>query len=122
MRRRDKGWPIPPPAPRTATLDWRAAEEEKVRELAARERAAARANMAGVGVVMGGEEETVFGVPPAQRLAQQQQQLAQAQMAMHGGGLRMLGEDLLQDTIGIGQQMALAGRVEESPTPWNPRG
>ena len=58
MRRRDKGWPIPPPAPRTATLDWRAAEEEKVRELAARERAAARANMAGVGVVMSGEEET----------------------------------------------------------------
>ena len=56
------------------------------------------------------------------QLAQQQQQLAQAQMGMHGGGLRMLGEDLLQDTIGIGQQMALAGRVEESPTPWNPRG
>ncbi|EJF63269.1 hypothetical protein DICSQDRAFT_102405 [Dichomitus squalens LYAD-421 SS1] len=66
---------------------------------------------------LGGEEETVFGVPPAQRLAQQQ-----AQMAMSGGGLRMLGEDLLQDTIGIGQQMAMAGRVEESPTPWVPRG
>ena len=32
MRRRDKGWPIPPPAPRTATLDWRAAEE-KINEL-----------------------------------------------------------------------------------------
>ena len=28
MRRRDKGWPIPPPAPRTVTLDWRAAEDE----------------------------------------------------------------------------------------------
>ena len=63
-----------------------------------------------------GEEETVFGVPPAQRLAQQQAQL-QAQ-----GGLRMLGEDLLQDTIGIGNQMAMAGRVEESPTPWNGNG
>lgn len=62
-----------------------------------------------------GEEETVFGVPPAQRLAQQQAQMAQ-------GGLRMLGQDLLQDTIGIGQQMAMAGRVEESPTPWNGRG
>ncbi|KAI0715648.1 hypothetical protein C8T65DRAFT_738512 [Cerioporus squamosus] len=56
-----------------------------------------------------GEEETVFGVPPAQRLRQQAQ----------GGGLRMLGEDLLQDTIGIGAQMVVAGRVEESPTPWN---
>ncbi|RDX53470.1 hypothetical protein OH76DRAFT_1343169 [Lentinus brumalis] len=55
------------------------------------------------------EEETVFGVPPAQRLRQQTQ----------GGGLRMLGQDLLQDTIGIGAQMAMAGRVEESPTPWN---
>lgn len=52
-----------------------------------------------------GEEETVFGVPPAQRLQQPQ--------------LRMLGEDLLQDTIGIGAQMQIAGRVEESPTPWN---
>ena len=56
-----------------------------------------------------GEEETVFGVPPAQRLRQQAQ----------GSGLRMLGEDLLQDTIGIGAQMAVTGRVEESPTPWN---
>ncbi|KAI0769098.1 hypothetical protein BD413DRAFT_559675 [Trametes elegans] len=56
-----------------------------------------------------GEEETVFGVPPAQRL--QQQQLQQNQ-------LRMMGEDLLQDTIGIGSQMAIAGRVDESPTPW----
>ena len=39
MRRRERGWPMPPPAPRTATLDWRAAEEEKAREGAARERA-----------------------------------------------------------------------------------
>lgn len=59
-----------------------------------------------------GEEETLFGVPPAQRLQ------AQAQ-AQHN--LRMLGEDLLQDTMGIGAQMAAAGRVEESPTPWGGR-
>ncbi|KAI0819241.1 hypothetical protein BC628DRAFT_1546056 [Trametes gibbosa] len=58
-----------------------------------------------------GEEETVFGVAPAQRLQQQ---------AQHAAQFRMLGEDLLQDTIGIGTQMAMAGRVEESPTPWVP--
>ena len=28
----------------------------------------------------------------------------------------MLGKDLLQDTVGIGNQLAKAGRVEESPT------
>ena len=52
-------------------------------------------------------EETVFGVAPAQRIA------AQAAAAAHRqqGGLRMLGEDLLQDTLNIG------ARVEESPTP-----
>jgi DASH complex subunit ASK1 len=50
-------------------------------------------------------EETVFGVRPAEREAAQPR-------------LRMLGEDLLQDTIGIGLQLARAGRVEESPTPW----
>lgn len=55
------------------------------------------------------EEETVFGVPPAQR---------QAAAAPRVQGLRMLGEDLLQDTIGIGAAMTLAGRVEESPTPY----
>jgi DASH complex subunit ASK1 len=32
--------------------------------------------------------------------------------------LRMFGEDLLQDTIGIGTQLARTGRIEESPTPW----
>ena len=60
MRRRDKGWPIPPPAPRTATLDWRAAEEEKAREPVARERAAERANIFGdedVGVEDEGDGE-----------------------------------------------------------------
>lgn len=65
----------------------------------------------------GPEEETVFGVPPAQR---------QATAASRGpGGQRskLLGEDLLQDTIGIGSAMAVAGRVEESPTPYpGPRG
>ncbi|KAG2070901.1 hypothetical protein BDR04DRAFT_1128301 [Suillus decipiens] len=34
------------------------------------------------------------------------------------GELRLLGEDLLQDTIGIGSQLAKAGRIEESPTPY----
>lgn len=58
------------------------------------------------------EEETLFGVPPNQRL--------QAQAAA-GGQLRMLGEGLLEDTMGIGAQMARAGRVEESPTPWGGR-
>lgn len=59
------------------------------------------------------EEETLFGVPPAQRL------LAQANAP--GGQLRILGESLLEDTVGIGEQMARAGRVEESPTPWGGR-
>lgn len=56
---------------------------------------------------LGIQEETVFGIPPAQR--------------KHGRGpgeLRLLGEDLLQDTIGIGSQLAKAGRIEESPTPY----
>ncbi|KAI0931200.1 hypothetical protein AcV5_005258 [Taiwanofungus camphoratus] len=51
------------------------------------------------------EEETVFGVPPAQRL--------QAQARNSEQNLRMLGEELFQDTIGKG-----AGRVDESPTPY----
>lgn len=62
------------------------------------------------------EEETVFGVPPAQRQA--------AAASSHAGQqLTLLGEGLLEDTIGIGMQMARAGRVEESPTPYiAPRG
>ncbi|KIJ66465.1 hypothetical protein HYDPIDRAFT_129352 [Hydnomerulius pinastri MD-312] len=66
----------------------------------------------GYGVHQGGhggvEEETVFGIPPAQR----------QQAARGHGQLRLLGEDLLQDTIGIGSQLAKVGRVEESPTPF----
>jgi DASH complex subunit ASK1 len=61
----------------------------------------------GDGDGIGVQEETVFGIPPAQR--------------KHGRGpgeLRLLGEDLLQDTIGIGSQLAKAGRIEESPTPY----
>lgn len=61
----------------------------------------------GDGDSLGVQEETVFGIPPAQR--------------KHGRGpgeLRLLGEDLLQDTIGIGSQLAKAGRIEESPTPY----
>jgi DASH complex subunit ASK1 len=50
-------------------------------------------------------EETVFGARPAEREAAQPR-------------LRMFGEALLQDTIGIGTQLARAGRIEESPTPW----
>ena len=63
----------------------------------------------------GGYEETVFGVAPAQR---QQSAAAQARLSS-GEGLRMLGDDLLQDTIGIGSHIAATGRVEESPTPAN---
>jgi len=55
------------------------------------------------------EEETLFGVPPAQRL--------RAQSGMVGDNLRMLGEELIEDTIGMGSVMATRGRVEESPTP-----
>jgi len=50
-------------------------------------------------------EETVFGVRPAVREAAQPR-------------LRMLGDELLQDTIGYGDRRGRAGLVEESPTPW----
>ncbi|KAG8219364.1 hypothetical protein J3R82DRAFT_281 [Butyriboletus roseoflavus] len=53
-------------------------------------------------------DETVFGIPAAQR----------RQQGREPGQLRLLGEDLLQDTIGIGGQLAKVGRlIEESPTP-----
>lgn len=55
------------------------------------------------------EEETVFGVPPAERLRMQGRESE--------GNLRMYGADLLQDTLGVGSQMAQAGRVEDTPTP-----
>ena len=48
MRRRESGWPIPPPAPRTVTLVLRAAEEENWRTEETW-RAALRANMVNVG-------------------------------------------------------------------------
>lgn len=51
------------------------------------------------------EEETLFGVPPAQRM----------RSAPSAQNLRMLGEGMLHDTLGL-------GRVEESPTPWPPPG
>ena len=57
-------------------------------------------------------EETVFGIPPAQR----------RQQGREPGQLRLLGEDLLQDTIGIGGQLAKVGRIEESPTPYYGKG
>ncbi|KAG6857295.1 hypothetical protein H0H87_006488 [Tephrocybe sp. NHM501043] len=58
------------------------------------------------------QEETLFGVPPQQREAQQR--LNAGGHLGSAPGLRMLGEDLLEDTIGIGNQI---GRIEESPTP-----
>lgn len=60
------------------------------------------------------EEETLFGVPPAQRLAAQ----VAARNRMSEQNFRMLGGGLLEETIGIGAQMANAGRVEDTPTPW----
>jgi len=59
-------------------------------------------------------EETLFGVPPSQRMLSQQRVQSRGDS---GDGLRLLGEDLLQDTIGIGAQIALNGGVEETPTP-----
>jgi DASH complex subunit ASK1 len=57
------------------------------------------------------QEETVFGVPPAQRL-----QNAQAAAAAQQQGLRLMGEGLLDDTIGA--QLVGGGLgVEETPTP-----
>ena len=53
-------------------------------------------------------EETVFGLRPAER-----DEAARLQPRLH-----MYGEDLLQDTMGIGTRLARAGRIEESPTPW----
>ncbi|KAF8167587.1 hypothetical protein B0H34DRAFT_645410 [Crassisporium funariophilum] len=58
-------------------------------------------------------EETVFGVAPAER---ERMSLARESQG-YGDGLRMMGEELLQDTIGIGAAIAANGGVEESPTP-----
>jgi DASH complex subunit ASK1 len=55
-------------------------------------------------------EETVFGVPLHQR---------EQGLRLDGEQLRMLGEHLLQDTLGIGNHRAQSGLVEESPTPAN---
>jgi len=57
-------------------------------------------------------EETVFGLRPAER-----DEAAHLQPQ-----LRMYGEELLQDTMGIGTRLARAGRIEESPTPWGTGG
>lgn len=62
----------------------------------------------------GQEEETIFGAAPAQRL-----QRFQAMGGVQGNQLRMMGEDLLEDTIGYGAQIAAAGGVQETPTPAN---
>ncbi|KAM6498752.1 hypothetical protein JOM56_006700 [Amanita muscaria] len=73
-------------------------------------------------VVGGGEfqEETVFGVPPAERLRAEQLRAA----SVSQGQLKLAGQDLLEDTIGYGAQLARAGRTEETPTPayqWDQR-
>jgi DASH complex subunit ASK1 len=69
------------------------------------------------------EEETLFGVPPAQRIHAQGRSREQAGVGhLLGDDLRMLGEELLEDTIGIGAQVARRGGIEETPTPapqWN---
>ncbi|KAF9486550.1 hypothetical protein BDN70DRAFT_916320 [Pholiota conissans] len=73
-----------------------------------------RVGMIGVGQYDEPEEETLFGLAPGQRMAQRGPT----------GELRMLGDDLLQDTIGIGTHIASSGRmVDESPTPasWSQR-
>ena len=49
------------------------------------------------------QEETVFGVTPHER------------ERMHAEGLRMMGQELLEDTIGKGAQVAIG--AEDSPTP-----
>lgn len=61
------------------------------------------------------QEETLFGVPPQVRMQGSQGRLQSG--GHHGEGLRMLGGDLLEDTMGISDQIAMSGRVEESPTP-----
>jgi DASH complex subunit ASK1 len=54
-----------------------------------------------------GEEETVFGLPPAERQRPRQSEL------------RLLGDHLLDDTLGIGAEIVQSGRpVAETPTPW----
>jgi DASH complex subunit ASK1 len=58
----------------------------------------------------GGEEETVFGHPSAERRQPQ---------GARPSELKMLGGHLLDDTLGIGAQIAKSGLpVEETPTPW----
>lgn len=56
-----------------------------------------------------GFTETVFGVAPAQRAAMRQYN--------NNGGLRLHGQDLMDDTIGVGAQRAANGLIDESPTP-----
>ena len=59
----------------------------------------------------GFQEETLFGVPPAERLRAEQLRAAGQ------GQFHLPGQELLEDTIGIGAQFARTGRVEETPTP-----
>ena len=66
------------------------------------------------------DDPTLFGVPPQQRIrAAQAQRLGEGEVRQGRGQpeLRMLGENLLEDTIGVSAQIAMRGSVEESPTP-----
>lgn len=58
--------------------------------------------------LMPGDTETLFGVPPQQRIMMDQARY-------RGDQLRILGDDPSQDTRMIGEQI---DRVEETPTPW----
>ncbi|KAI5120572.1 hypothetical protein M0805_002522 [Coniferiporia weirii] len=69
----------------------------------------------GLGGGGGGEEEpTVFGLPPAQRAA--------AMAGRNGGGqLRLLGQDLLDDTTALDMHIR-ANSIPDTPTPWGGAG
>ncbi|KAL0951927.1 hypothetical protein HGRIS_008581 [Hohenbuehelia grisea] len=60
---------------------------------------------------VGGETETVFGVPPMQR-----EQMAAARAS---GQFRVMGEELLEDTVGFTAHGTGPGLANDSPTPAN---
>ena len=52
------------------------------------------------------QEETVFGVTPGER------------ERIHAEGLRMMGQELLEDTIGVGAQIGTGAEDSPTPTSW----
>ncbi|THH06836.1 hypothetical protein EW145_g3820 [Phellinidium pouzarii] len=62
----------------------------------------------------GDEEATVFGLPPAQRASD-------APSSGSGGQLRLLGQDLLDDTTALSSR-SRPNAIPETPTPWNGTG